>query len=64
MVEPKCPSCSAQGISFIVNRDSQLQSNGGDPWFNVVHCSECGHVYGVFAKVVLSPKFQLPGSFE
>ena len=53
-VQPKCPSCSTQGIEKIVSQDSKELSKGGDAWFNVVYCENCGHVYGVFAKHVLS----------
>ncbi len=54
MAEPVCPSCSVTGMEHIVCRESEAQSKGGDPWFDVVHCDSCGHVYGVFAKHVLS----------
>jgi uncharacterized Zn finger protein len=60
MAEPKCPSCEVVGTSFIVSKDSDEESKGGDAWFNIVHCSECGHVYGVFAKTVLSPSIRMP----
>lgn len=53
--EPKCPSCSIIGIRYIVQSNSEKKSRAGDPWFNIVHCSECGHVYGVFNKVSLPP---------
>ena len=53
--QPKCPICNVIGLEFITQQDSKMESKGGDPWFNVVHCSECGHVYGVFNKVSLSP---------
>lgn len=55
MAEPKCPSCEAIGMQYIVSKDSNEQSKGGDTWFNIVHCSECGHVYGVFSKIVNGP---------
>ena len=55
MSEPKCPSCEIVGTKYLVFQESEAQSNGGDAWFNIVHCSECGHVYGVFAKTVLKP---------
>jgi len=53
--QPKCPICNVIGLEFITQQDSKMESKGGDPWFNVVHCSEGGHVYGVFNKVSLSP---------
>ncbi|MDH1697809.1 hypothetical protein N5I05_04480 [Acinetobacter johnsonii] len=55
IAEPKCPDCRVQGLQFIVSSESKQASKGGDAWFEVVHCSQCGHTYGVFAKVVLSP---------
>lgn len=54
MVEPKCPECGVLGIDKIVSQDSVAKSEAGDERFNVVYCSECGHVYGVFAKHVIS----------
>jgi len=55
MAEPKCPECKVVGKKHIVSSESDQQSNGGDAWFDIVHCSECGHVFGVFAKVTYSP---------
>lgn len=53
--EPKCPSCQVQGIQQIVSSESEEQSKNGDTWFYVVYCSNCGHVYGVFTKIVHAP---------
>jgi len=66
MVDPKCPVCDVQDIEKIVSRDSTAESKGGDPWFSIVQCSECGHVYGVFAKHVINHevKFIPPPSFN
>jgi hypothetical protein len=50
---PKCPSCGTVGIDHIVSEESAQQAEGGDPWFEVAFCDTCGHIYGVFAKVVL-----------
>lgn len=58
--EPKCPSCSAVGVDKIVSHESEEQSKGGDAWFNIAYCDECGHVYGVFAKVVRMPSVKMP----
>lgn len=55
-VQPKCPSCSVRGIEHITQADSAIESRGGDPWFNVVYCDACGHVYGVFNKVSYGPR--------
>ena len=56
VAEPKCPDCKIQGLKYIVSSESTQASKGGDSWFEVVHCSGCGHTYGVFAKVVHPPK--------
>ena len=50
MAEPKCPSCRVSGISNIVSTSSKEQSTSGKAWFEVAHCRECGHIYGVFPK--------------
>jgi hypothetical protein len=55
MAEPKCPSCGVSGAEHVRSRESAEHSRGGDAWFNIVQCEKCGHVYGVFAKVVHDP---------
>jgi len=52
---PKCPSCEVVGKEYIKHENSEIESKGGDPWFSIVHCSKCGHVYGVFNKVSYGP---------
>ncbi len=52
MAEPRCPHCGVEGLEHIVSADSHARSKDGMPWFNVVHCDQCGHVYGVLAKHV------------
>ncbi|MGG4217299.1 transcriptional regulator [Paenibacillus jamilae] len=59
MAEPKCPECKTVGLEHIVSKESDEKSQGGDPWFDVVHCDECGHVYGVFAKITHQPRLKL-----
>lgn len=54
MAEPKCPDCSVQGIDYIVTVGSKQEFPDEKPYFNVAHCNNCGHVYGVFAKHVFS----------
>ncbi len=54
MTEPKCPECSTGGKRHIVAEESDLESKHGDPWFEIVYCDQCGHVYGVFPKLVLA----------
>jgi hypothetical protein len=53
--EPKCPSCAIVGIEYISSGESSEQSKGGDAWFNIVYCNQCGHIHGIFNKVSLSP---------
>ncbi len=64
MTEPRCPSCDVSGIEHIVSRDSTERSKTRQPWFLVVLCDQCGHVYGVFAKHTFSqpviPRLTLP----
>lgn len=55
MAKPKCPDCGTIGKEHIVSDESDEKSKGGDPWFNIVYCDECGHVYGVFAKIINGP---------
>jgi predicted Zn-ribbon and HTH transcriptional regulator len=57
---PKCPNCKVEGIEFISSNESTEQSKGGDPWFNVAFCNQCGHVHGIFNKVGLKPSVKLP----
>lgn len=56
MAQPKCPDCGVTGIEHIVSRESDEQARGGNPWFHVIHCEQCGHVYGVIAKHVFGPR--------
>lgn len=60
MAEPKCPICEVVGTEYIISVDSVEESGASEAWFNIVHCSECGHVYGVFAKIIHSPKIKHP----
>jgi curved DNA-binding protein CbpA len=49
--EPKCPECSVVGTDRIVSRKAGTTAGRGKQFvlspFQVVFCSECGHVYGV-----------------
>lgn len=64
MAQPKCPGCEVDGIEHIVSKESSERSKTKQPWFLVVHCDNCGHVYGVLAKHTFSqpvtPKLTLP----
>jgi uncharacterized Zn finger protein len=66
MVEPKCPDCGISGMEHLVSRESIERSRNRQPWFLVVHCDGCGHVYGVVAKHVFNqavpPRLVLPDS--
>ncbi len=64
MAEPKCPECGVEGMSHIVSKESEERSKTKQPWFLVIHCDRCGHIYDVVAKHVFStpvpPKLVLP----
>jgi ribosomal protein S27E len=51
-------------MSHIVSKESAERSKTKQPWFLVVHCDQCGHIYGVLAKHTFSqpvtPKLTLP----
>lgn len=61
---PRCPSCSATGVDKIVSTPSRERSRAKQPWFYIVHCAECGHVYNTISKHTFSqtvtPNFVLP----
>jgi uncharacterized Zn finger protein len=54
--EPKCPSCYIEGTHHIVSAESKEKvwsgRRGDDPWFYIIHCDTCGHVYSIIAKQV------------
>jgi len=52
--QPKCPECGVQGIEHFVSTRSDQESQSGSPWFFVVHCDNCGHVYDIIAKHVFT----------
>ena len=51
-------------MKHIVSRESAERSRTRQPWFVVVYCDACGHVYDVVAKHVFSqplpPRLVLP----
>ena len=53
MAEQKCPTCNEQGIENPLSM-SRAQKLRDSPWFYIVYCKVCGHVYGVFAKDVFT----------
>jgi uncharacterized Zn finger protein len=60
MAQPKCPACGVEGVEKVASTDSKERDGAGDPWFFVVYCDNCGHVYGVFAKMVHTSERGLP----
>lgn len=63
MAEPKCPSCSVSGIEHFASKASGETAKNGTPWFYVVYCNQCGHVYEVINKHTFSAnqsKFVMP----
>ncbi|MEZ5550712.1 MAG: transcriptional regulator [Pseudomonadales bacterium] len=65
MAEPTCPKCGVAGVEHIQSKESVERSRTKQPWYLVVYCDACGHVYNVLAKHVFSqpvtPKLKLPG---
>lgn len=55
MAKPKCPNCAIEGVENIVSEGSEAKSKGGDHWFEVAFCDNCGHIYNVYPKVVNPP---------
>ena len=56
MAEPKCPECGVVGADHLVSKESKERSNDREPWFNIVFCDQCGHVYGLYSKVIINPE--------
>ncbi len=54
MTEPVCSSCATSGTDHIVSKDSAEKSRTGQPWYVIVHCDHCGHVYAVFPNHVFA----------
>jgi uncharacterized Zn finger protein len=49
--QPQCPKCAVTGIDYIVLKKGGTSAARGKQFilapFNIIFCSECGHVYGV-----------------
>ena len=58
--KPKCPSCAIEGAEHVVASSSAQQAKAGDTWFEIAHCDACGHVYGVFTKIVHARHTEMP----
>ena len=65
MADPKCPECAISGVEHIISKDSVEKAKTRQPWFVIIHCSNCGYVYNTIAKhtfaMPVTPKFVLPG---
>lgn len=59
-VDPKCPGCDVRGREYFVTHKSAEENGAGEPWFEIVACARCGHVYGVIAKVVNARDVRTP----
>ena len=46
----------AERFKLEVRKESKEHSNEREPWFNIVFCDQCGHVYGVYSKVIINPQ--------
>ncbi len=61
---PRCPACDIVGVEHIVSTPSKERSRVKQPWFYVVHCAACGHVYNTITKhnftQTVTPNFVLP----
>jgi uncharacterized Zn finger protein len=60
MEEPKCPSCDARGKDLIALTDSRQHTKDGDALFYIVHCADCGHIYGIIPKGSRKPTLKVP----
>jgi uncharacterized Zn finger protein len=51
--QPQCPHCAVSGTDYIVSRKGGTSAGRGKQFvlapFQIIFCSECGHVYGVTA---------------
>ena len=64
IAEPRCPACQVVGVDKIVSTPSKERSKTKQPWFYIVQCSNCGHVYDIISKhsftTTVTPNFVLP----
>ena len=49
--QPQCPKCGVAGTDYIVSKKGGTIAARGKQFilapFNIIFCSECGHVYGI-----------------
>ena len=61
---PKCPTCAVQGVEHIVSTPSEERSRTKQPWFYIIQCARCGHIYNTLAKhtfaQAVTPNLVLP----
>ncbi len=65
MNKPKCPKCEISGTEYIISEESDEKTGAPDfkdPMFYIVYCSKCGHIYGIFNKIMHPPT--VPGFQE
>lgn len=64
IAQPKCPGCDISGGEHIVSTPSRERSRAKQPWFYIIHCDTCGHVYNTLSKhsftQAVTPNFVLP----
>jgi uncharacterized Zn finger protein len=64
IAQPKCPDCAVAGSEHIVSTPSRERSKAKQPWFYIIHCDSCGHVYNTLSKhsftQAVTPNFVLP----
>jgi uncharacterized Zn finger protein len=64
VAQPRCPGCDVSGSEHIVSTPSRERSRAKQPWFYIVHCANCGHVYNTLSKhsfsQAVTPNFVLP----
>jgi hypothetical protein len=49
--QPQCPKCAVTGSDDILSKKGGISAARGKQFilapFNIIFCSECGHVYGI-----------------
>jgi len=55
MADPKCPDCKISGTKHITSTHSDQKTSNGYSYFHIAHCSECGHIHGIYTKTIPAP---------